>query len=507
MSFAAALAAAPVVVILVLMLALGWSAARAGLAALALAVLLACFAFDFGAGSAAALAAALGGVSAEAAFLSATILWILWPALALHAHQQRAGAIDALRVGLARLTDRPAMQALLVGWFVALFLEGAAGFGTPIALAAPLLVGLGVPPLQAVVLALLGHAAGVSFGALGTPVLAQVGLTGLDGGEIAWRTALLHAVLGPLLMLFFVRTLAAGGQAPGMVWPALAAAAFLLPALTLAALLGPELATLGAALVGGALFAWALRRQAPAAQRVPADGLLRALAPYALLVALVLLTRALPPLAELLGGVRLRWSLGSDGAEGARFGGSLQPLTHPGTLLFAALVGGALWQRVPLRDLRPALADSARRLLPVSVALLAMLALSRLMLHAGMIDALQQAAVQGLGGAWPLLAPALGALGSFVTGSATASNVLFTTLQVQTAEALALPAAALAAAQGFGAAVGNIVCPHNIVAGAATVGLAGREAQILQRTLGPCLLYLAAGGVLLSLLLAGPWAA
>lgn len=500
-------AAAPIVLILALMLGPGWSAARAGLAALALAVPLAYAVFGFGA---AAPAAAFGGVAAEAAFLAATILWILWPALALHALQQAGGAIDTLRAALARLTQRPALQALLVGWFVALFLEGAAGFGTPIALAAPLLVGLGLPPLQAVVLALLGHAAGVSFGALGTPVLAQVGLTGLEAGAIAWRTALLHAMLGPLLMLFFVRTLAASGLAPGLGWPALAAAAFLLPAFALAALLGPELPTLGAALLGGALFAWALRRHAPAAPGVPTapvPGVLRALAPYALLVALVLLTRAVPPLAEALGSLHWRWGLGQDGSGGARFGGQLQPLTHPGTLLFVALVGGALWQRVPLHELRPALAGSARRLLPVSVALLAMLALARLMLHAGMVDALQQAAVQGLGQAWPLLAPALGALGSFVTGSATASNVLFTTLQVQTAEALALPAAALAAAQGFGAAVGNIVCPHNIVAGAATVGLAGREAQVLRHTLVPCLLYLAAGGVLLTLLLAGPWAA
>lgn len=507
---AALWAAAPIALILVLMLGPGWSAARAGLAALALAVPLAWAVFGFGA---AAPAAAYGGVAAEAAFLAATILWILWPALALHALQQASGAIDTLRAALARLTQRPALQALLVGWFVALFLEGAAGFGTPIALAAPLLVGLGVPPLQAVVLALLGHAAGVSFGALGTPVLAQVGLTGLEAGAIAWRTALLHALLGPLLMLFFVRTLAASGQAPGFGWPALAAAAFLLPALALAALLGPELPTLGAALLGGALFAWALRRHAPAAPGVltaPVPGVLRALAPYALLVALVLLTRGVPPLAEALGALHWRWGLGEDGSGasgGPRFGGQLQPLTHPGTLLFVALLGGALWQRVPLRDLRPALAGSARRLLPVCVALLAMLALARLMLHAGMVDSLQQAAVQGLGQAWPLLAPALGALGSFVTGSATASNVLFTTLQVQTAEALALPAAALAAAQGFGAAVGNIVCPHNIVAGAATVGLAGREAQVLRHTLVPCLLYLAAGGVLLTLLLAGPWAA
>jgi len=138
----------------------------------------------------------------------------------------------------------------------------------------------------------------------------------------------------------------------------------------------------------------------------------------------------------------------------------------------------------------------------VTAALLAMLMLSRLMLHAGLIGTLEQAAVQSVGAAWPWVAPAVGALGSFVTGSATASNVLFTTLQAQTATALSLPVTSIVAAQGFGAAVGNIVCPHNIIAGAATVGLAGREAEVLRRTLLPCLLYLALGGAVVAALAA-----
>ncbi|MCU0775552.1 MAG: L-lactate permease [Ideonella sp.] len=174
-------------------------------------------------------------------------------------------------------------------------------------------------------------------------------------------------------------------------------------------------------------------------------------------------------------------------------------------MLLAALLVGSRIQRLPLRAVGAALGHAARQLVPVTVALLAMLVLSRLMLHAGMIDALQQAAVLGVGAAWPWIAPAVGALGSFVTGSATASNVLFTTLQAQTAAALGLGATAIVAAQGFGAAVGNIVCPHNIVAGAATVGLTGREGEILRRTLLPCLLYLALGGAVVAGLTSLGW--
>jgi lactate permease len=486
-------ALSPIALILILMLGLGWSAARAGLAALALAVVLAATVFDADTGP--GLPRLLAGVGAEGGFIALTILWILWPALALHQHQQDSGALQALRAGLARLSPDPRLQALWVGWFLALFLEGAAGFGTPVALAAPLLVGLGLPPLQAVVLALLGHALGVGFGALGTPVAAQVALSGLDGAAIAWRTALLQAGVGVVLMGFFLHALAAGGGGLRPLWRpgAVALLAFLLPSLLLAGWLGPELPTLGGALLGGAAMALWLRRQSRAADMAAATtgpSLAAALAPYAVLVLLVLATRALPPLAESLGSVALQWRLWE------RFGARMQPLLHPGTLMLAALVLGTLLQRQPLRVLGPALLQSARRLLPVSVALLAMLCLSRLMLHAGMIDVLQRAAVQALGSAWPLVAPAVGALGSFVTGSATASNVLFTPLQVQTAQALGLSPAWMAAAQGLGAAIGNIVCPHNIVAGAATVGLAGREAEVLRRTLLPALVAVGLGGLL-----------
>lgn len=493
MAWQAAAAAAPIALILLLMLGRQWSAAQAGGAGLLLAWLLALALFDFGtaAGQASVLARHLG-VLAEGAFLTLGILWILLPALALHEHQQRCGATDALRTGLARVSDRPPLQVLLLGWCLGLFLEGAAGFGTPIALVAPLLVGLGVPAVTAVVLALLGHAAGVCFGALGTPVLAQAALTGVPALGIAWRSAALQLLLGGVLMAFFVRTLAAAGLGQvGPGWAALAAAGFLLPSLGLALWLGPELATLAAALLSAAAVVAVLqmrRRSGPAA--VAAPGLGRALWPYAVLVLAVLATRALPALAAALNEVVLQWQLFD------RYSGRLQPLTHPGTLLFVALLLGARLQGVPLRDLGPPLALALQRLQPVALALLAMLCLSRLLLDAGMVQALQRAAVASLGQAWPLLAPALGALGSFVTGSATASNVLFSSLQAQTAQALGLPVAWLLAAQTLGAAVGNIVCPHNIVAGAATVGLAGREAEVLRRTLLPCLVYLVAAGVL-----------
>jgi lactate permease len=201
----ALLAAAPLAVILVGMGVLRRSAVVAGSVGLVVALVLTATTFDLTDGAPGSELRAGLGAFAEAVHTTATILWIILPAIAIFEFQSRSGAIERIRDTLAALTDDCRIQALLIAWYFALFMEGAAGFGTPVALAAPLLVGLGYTPVKAVTLALLGHAAGVSFGALGTPVLVQVALTGLAAGDVAVRTAGLHALAGPVLLLLMVR--------------------------------------------------------------------------------------------------------------------------------------------------------------------------------------------------------------------------------------------------------------------------------------------------------------
>lgn len=173
------LAAAPIAAMLGLMLGARWSAARAGAAGLVGALAIAWIAFPFpDVDGDRALGTA--GALAEAVFTAAAILWIVLPALAIHRLQGGTGAVDDLRRGLASLSSDPRLTALLLAWFFALLLEGAAGFGTAAALAAPFLVALGMTPIAAVTAAMLGHAVGVTFGAVGTPLVPQVESTGVD---------------------------------------------------------------------------------------------------------------------------------------------------------------------------------------------------------------------------------------------------------------------------------------------------------------------------------------
>ena len=508
----AIIAALPIAAVLLLMLVAGWPAVRAGAAGLALALVLAVLFFPFESLDNDVLLGIVGAL-AEAAFTTGAIIWIILPALAIYRLQNETGAVGALRSGLAELSHDPRLTALLVAWFFSLLLEGAAGFGTSAALAAPFLVALGMTPLAAVVAAMIGHIIGVTFGAVGTPVVPMVAASGLDPLQISWPLAMQAALVGwsvPIVVAYLIERAYARERPPTRRWPWLlgfsAALAFLLPYLLIARFVGPELPTLGGAIVGGAVFVVALRRrrggaQAGGAGEDSADedaagmSLARALAPYLFLVALVLVTRLVPPLRDGLQGVELSWQA----ADGV-LGGTFALLYHPGTMLFIALLLGALVQRASGAQVRAAFAGSVRTLVPVAVALLAMLGLARVMVHAGMVDAIATAAADTVGGAWPLLAPAVGALGTFVTGSATASNALFSDLQTATATAVGYDVASVLGAQGLGAALGNAIAPHNLIAAAAIVGLAGRESEILRRTLPIALPLVIAAGVVALLL-------
>lgn len=479
----------PILLLMFCMIGLGWSAARSGFLSALAGIGVAIFAFDLEPAG-----ASLAGPVLEAGFMAATILWIVFPALALHELQMRSGAAERIGGWLGTMSTRPQILALLLAWFLAMLLEGAAGFGTPVVLVAPLLVAMGFSPLRSLVLVLIGHAAGVSFGAVGIPVLPLLEVSALDPNVLSLSILLIHAALGWALVWTLFRLAAPPEGEANVIAVPLAAAFFFLPALALAWLTGPELPTLGGAFIGGLMFIWWVRRQRDSKARLAPSGLrevLLAALPYALVLAAILISRTIPALSAFLQSFALEWRLDE------RFGGSVAPFYHPGTMLMLALLGAGLLVAGNRAVLLPSLQSAAKRLPIVAIALVSVLILARFMVHSGMIDTLARAAAGLLGSAWPAAVPLVGALGSFVTGSATASNILFGQFQVSAAQSAGLAPLLALAGQGFGSAIGNIIAPHNIVAGAATVGLIGREGDVLKRTLPICLAYAAAGGLLL----------
>ena len=452
----------------------------------------------------------LPGSVLEATITSLSILWIIFAALCIYYAQNNSGAIQRIQFQLARLHPDPKVSALFIAWFFSMFMEGAAGFGTSAALTAPFLVAAGYRPVLAVVLALWGHSLGVAFGAVGTPVITQALL--VPEPELL----LTHAVLPYLVPTTFVLAIglawgcmrygpvkapaAQGDSYPQVLaYGALAAACFLVPAMAMAYWLGPELPTLLGAVVGALLFAFfTTRGKSPSVQTESTPdtfpgSFARALAPYAILIVLVLLTRLIPDVKAALQAIQWR-------AQWQGYQGSVQYLYHPGTVLFISFVVGGLLQKQSLHALYNAMRQAFIRVFFVFAALFVMLLLSRLLVHTGAIGLLGEQVAAIAGNWWPLWAPWFGVLGTFITGSATSSNVLFSEFQRSAAQAAGLPTPTLLGSQTFGAAVGNMVCPHNIIAAGATVNIQGQEGHVMRYTLPmAALLTLIAGGVALLL--------
>ncbi len=468
--------------------------------------------------------------------IASSIVIIIFGAIVLLNTLKASGALNSIRAGFFAISPDRRVQMIIVAWLFGSFLEGVSGFGTPAAICAPLLVALGFPAMAAVSLALIADSTAVSFGAVGTPVL--VGMAqGLPGSEPAELQAIaltaisidiLVASFLPLIMAALLTRFFGANRSwrEGLaIWPfaLMAGLAFTLPAWLVAWLLGPEFPSVLGALIGLGLVVTAARRglllpatpwrlpgdtdagqyDLPEAEQQPQPAMLLWLAwlPYLVAVALLIITRLdFLPFKAFLQGLTLSWRE----LLGTGINANLTPFYLPGTLFaLTALITIAL-HRLPAREAARAWRDSARSLLPALIALGTSVPMVRIFLNsdvnasdlAAMPSELAQLAAGAIAGYWPLVAPFVGALGSFIAGSATFSNMMFSGLQQEAALAADLPERIVLALQMIGANAGNMICVMNVVAAAAVVKLNGQEGQIIRLTLGPMLYYcLGAGAV------------
>jgi lactate permease len=469
--------------------------------------------------------------------IALTILWIIFGAILLLNTLKHSGAITVIREGFFQISPDRRIQTVIIGWLFVSFLEGAAGFGTPAAIVAPLLVVLGFPPLAAVVLALIGDSAAVSSGAVGLPVLVGIGqgLESIGSDElaaIAVQAVMFDVAVAsfiPLVMVVILTRFFGPNKSvrEGLqVWPfaLLGGFSFTLPALAVAEFLGPEFPSILGALAGlmicigatrfGILmpkqiwgFASDLDHGDAAAEAIVDDkpdkplSLSMAWLPYLLVVVFLIVTRldALPLKAWLLEtAVTWRNILSSDVSVTAH------TLYLPGTVFVLVVVLTAFFHKKSAAQVANAWRESVMSLGPTVIALAASVPMVRIFLNSGVNSAdlssmplaLGSLAAETFAGAWPVVAPMVGALGSFIAGSATFSNMMFADLQLTTANSLGLDSQVMLALQIIGANAGNMICVVNVVAAASVVGLVGKEGQIIRFTLGPMLLYATGAGLL-----------
>jgi lactate permease len=484
-----AVAALPIVALLG---SLAWLRLRAPLAALiglVTALLIAILVL----GMPAKMALASAGFGAAYGLLP--IGWIVLNVIFLYQLVERRGLLDVLRQSVTRVTDDPRLQLLLVAFSFGAFMEGAAGFGTPVAVTGGLLMALGFGPLQASGLSLIANTAPVAFGALGTPIIALQGVTGLDLHALSAQVGHQLPVFS-LIVPFWLVWAYAGWRRMLEVWPAVlvAGAAFAVPQFLVATLHGPWLVDLIAAACSmGALVVFlSVWHPGPARPKdaAPRTGW-RPWIPWITLTVLVFLW-GIPQIKALLNGVsaprfpitglhnlveRAPPVVSVAAPEPAVF--TLNWLSATGTGILLAALCTAAFLRYRPAELAQTWLKTVRLVRGSLLTIALMLAIGYLTRYSG-LDAILGLAFAHTGVLYPFFGTLLGWLGVALTGSDTSSNVLFGSLQTITARRLGLDPVLMAAANSSGGVMGKMIDAQSIVVAGTVTRFEGHEGEILR---------------------------
>lgn len=446
------------------------------------------------------------------------------------------GAISKMFYGIS--PDRR-VQAIIIGWMFNCFIEGAAGFGTPAALTAPLLVGLGFPPLAAVLFCLICNSTAVAFGAAGVPTVtafssleSNVSSAGMSmelfSSSTTMTVAIIHGIVGifiPLIALALMTKVFGKEKsfkpameiAPFAIFSGLA---FVIPSFLIATFLGPELPSIAGSLIGlvivivatkkGFLIPnniwqfpdekdwesdWKSTAKIPELKENSGMSVVKAWLPY-IMIALILIITRLP----MLGLKQTAQGLSARipnilGVEGLNY--DFQWGWLPGIVFIIVSFLTIPIHKMSKRQVKDSWVTTGKQTVGAAIALLFGVALVQLMLNTSVnplnLESMMTMMAYTLAGffgvLYPVLAPFIGALGAFVSGSNTVSNMLFAPMQFESAMMLNLPPVVIVSLQCVGGGIGSMICVNNVIAVSATVGLQGVEGKIIRTNMIPVLFY------------------
>ncbi len=450
-----------------------------------------------------------------------TPITIIFGAILFNRMMEVSGGTDILRKWLGNISDNPVAQLMIIGWAFAFMIEGASGFGTPAAIAAPILMGLGFKALRVAIFTLMTNTVPVSFGAVGTPTwfgFEPLNLSEAMTLEIGQISALVHCVAAlviPVLALLSVIDWKAIRRNVIFIYLSILSCTvpyFLIAQLNyeFPALLGGAigmLISIGLAKLGVGL---AKDKRSEEKQAVSGGEVFKAMFPTAMLIAILIITR-IPQLGVkslLTNGTEwLSTSLGSLGTLeisqsliialknilGTEVAGSYKTLYVPSLIPFVVTVVLCLLLfRLSGSQSRNIFASSWQQVKKPFLALLGALIMVKLMLTGGensMVIITGKGFAEFTGANWTYFSSYLGAIGSFFSGSNTVSNLTFGGIQLSIAETTGLSIPLILALQSVGGAMGNMVCLNNIIAVCGVLNVTNQEGPVLRKTVGPMIVY------------------
>ena len=484
----------------------------------------------------------LAAYSISGLFNSIEVLIIIFGAILVMNTLKMSGGMVSINNGFRSISPDARVQAVIVGFLFVSFIEAAAGFGTPAALAAPLMISLGFPPVAAVVVALICDSACVAFGAIGTPVQQAIACLGgaetLDAayiGQMSLWTAIPHAVVMIILPFMAIAVMCKFFSKEKSVKPALqalpfclfAGASFAVPYVLVNIFVGHEFPSLFGALIALVITVLAAKfkfltpknvwhfgpesewenswkaSHPPAPPKESKMSLLKAWIPY-ILIALLLVATRIPALGikGLLNDAKSIFVIKSGnlfGVENTAF--TLKWAYVPGTVFILVALLTVVLHKMKLSDVGAAWAASFKQVSGAAIALVFGLAMVQILRFSGsnnvmatdemksMIYYMAEALSKVGSGLYIVISPVIGILGSFISGSNTVAVTLFANLQEQAASNLGLNTAIIVAANTIGGSIGNMICVNNVVAACATAGTAGHEGKIIRINAIPAVIY------------------
>lgn len=418
------------------------------------------------------------------------------------------GKIEVLKAQFSSISSNKCIQVLLITWGFGGLLEGMAGFGTAVAIPAAILISLGFKPVFSALISLIANSVPTAFGAVGVPVIVLAQETSLDVMKVAPAVVAQLAVTMILVPIVIAQLTVPGKKAlPRNILIGTVIGAVSLVVQYLAArYIGPETpAILGSVaaiaviiLMGRILDRRTARNSGtnttPSKHRRSTKEILQAWAVYALIMLLILLTSPLLPLKDILAPV-------AETSIGFNIGGetrtwSVQWLVQGGLLLFIGSFAGGLLQGGKAGGLLRLLWKSTVQLKKTFITVICLVGFSSIMETSGMINTLAVALATATGALYPLFAPAIGAIGTFLTGSDTSANILFGKLQAGVAEHIGADPVWISASNTAGATGGKIISPQSIAIATSACGQQGQEGRILKAALLYALGYVVITGII-----------
>lgn len=422
------------------------------------------------------------------------ILLVIVAALFTYNLAVETKTMDVIKKMLSSITTDKRIQVLILAWGFGGFLEAVAGYGTAVAIPASILASLGFNPLFAAVICLLANTVPTAFGALGIPVTTLSTVTGLEVVHLSYVTSIQLAgfiVLIPFLLV--ILTEKSIKALKGVVGITLVSGiTFAVPQIFIAKYLGADLPALVASICSMActiLMAKAMNKEKVETKEDKIglkEGVLAWL-PYILLCGLILIASPLvPSINSLLAKASSNIHIYTGDATSTT---AFSWINTPGMMILIATFIAGLIQKLKFTYMLDVLKRTIIQLKTSFITIMSIVAISKIMSHSGMTSSISFGLCAITGSFYPLIAPLLGAIGTFVTGSDTSANILFGALQTEAAKSLSIDPYWIAAANTAGATAGKMISPQSIAIATSATGLIGSEGKILSTTVKYCLGY------------------